>query len=93
MAERYVVTGAVAVLPTESGSERYLYRGTQVGEGYTDAGIKHALGLGLIQKVKAPAKSAAEKTAEEKAAVEKAVADKVAADKDAAEAAAKQQQK
>jgi len=85
MAERYVVVGAVAVLPTEGGSERYLYRGAHIGEGYTDEGIKHALGLGLIQKAKAPAKPAAEKTAEEKAAAEKGAADKVAAEKAAAD--------
>jgi len=88
MAERYVVTGAVAVLPTEGGSERYLYRGAHLGEGYTDEGITHALSLGLIQKVKAPAKTAAEKAAEEKAAAEKAAADKAAADKASAEKAA-----
>lgn len=48
----YVVTGAAVVLPTEGGSERYLYRGAPVGEGYTKDGIKHAVSLGLIAKAK-----------------------------------------
>ncbi|WP_022886365.1 hypothetical protein [Glaciibacter superstes] len=48
----HVVTGAAVVLPTEGGGERYLYRGAPVGDGYTKAGIKHALDVGLIAKVK-----------------------------------------
>lgn len=48
----YVVTGAAVVLPTESGSERYLYKGATVGAGFTKNGIKHALAVGLIAKAK-----------------------------------------
>jgi hypothetical protein len=47
----YVVTGAAVVLPLESGSERYLYRGNPIGGGYTKAGIEHALSIGLIERV------------------------------------------
>lgn len=77
----HIVTGAAVVLPTVDGSERYLYRGAPVGDGYTVDGIKHAVALGLIEKVKAPTaaeKKAAEDTAAEQAAAEKAAADKVA---------------
>lgn len=52
MADKYIVSGPAVVLPTEGGSERYLYKGALVGEGFTEAGIKHALGLKLIEKVK-----------------------------------------
>lgn len=83
MAERYVVTGAAVVLPLNGGSERYLYRGAPVGEGFTPEGVKHALSLGLIAKVKAPA--AAEKSAAEKAAADQAAAETAAADKAAGE--------
>jgi topoisomerase IA-like protein len=83
MADRYVVKGAAVVLPIEGGTERYLYRGAQVGDGFTVKGIKHALALGLIEKVKAP--TAAEKSATEKAAADQAAAEKAAADKVAAE--------
>ncbi|TDW31018.1 hypothetical protein [Cryobacterium psychrophilum] len=78
----YVVTGAAVVLPTEGGSERYLYRGAPVGDGFTAEGIKHAVSVGLIEKVKAPAvKSAAEKSADAKAEADaKAAAEKAAAD-------------
>jgi hypothetical protein len=48
----YVVVGAAVVLPTEGGSERYLYRGAPVGSGFTKDGIKHALAVGLIAKAK-----------------------------------------
>ena len=82
MAERYVVKGAAVVLPIEGGTERYLYRGAQVGDGFTVKGIKHALLLGLIEKVKAPTES--DKTAAELAAADQAAAEKVAADKAAA---------
>lgn len=82
MAEKqYTVTGAAVVLPVEGGSERYLYRGAPVGEGFTAAGIKHALALGLIAVVKAP-------TAAEKSAAKKAAADETAADEAASEEAA-----
>lgn len=83
MADRYVVSGAAVVLPTDGGSERYLYRGASVGEGFTDAGIKHALAMKLIVKVKAP--TAAEKKATE-AAVDPTAAEKAAAELAAAEA-------
>lgn len=49
---QYVVTGAAVVLPIEGGSERYLYRGALISTGYTEAGIKHALSVGLIEKQK-----------------------------------------
>jgi hypothetical protein len=55
----HIVTGPVAVLPTDDGSERYLYRGALVGEGFTDAGIKHATELGLIKAVVVEKKAAA----------------------------------
>ena len=74
----HIVTGAAVVLPTVDKSERYLYRGALVGEGFTAEGIKHALAVGLIEKVKAP-------TAAEKATADQAAADKAAADKLAAE--------
>jgi hypothetical protein len=86
--KQYIVKGAVAVLPIEGGSERYLYRGAQFSTGYTEAGVKHALALGLIAVVKAPTaaeKTAAEKTAAEKTAAEQAAVDKAAADKAAAD--------
>lgn len=73
----HIVTGAAVVLPTSDGSERYLYRGATVGDGFSDEGIKHALAVGLIEKVKSP--TAAEKAAAEQAAIEKAEADKAAA--------------
>lgn len=47
---KYIVTGPVVVLPTEDKNERYLYRGAHIEGGFTEAGIKHALGLGLIEK-------------------------------------------
>lgn len=47
--ERYIVTGAAVVLPTSGGSERYLYRGAVIADGYTESGIAHALSLGLIE--------------------------------------------
>ena len=72
MADRYVVRGAAVVLPIEGGTERYLYRGAQVGDGFTVAGIKHALALGLIEKDKTPTES-------DEAAAEQAEADKAAA--------------
>jgi hypothetical protein len=48
---KYVVTGAVVVLPIKGGSERYLYRGAVITSGYTAAGIEHALAVGLIAEV------------------------------------------
>jgi hypothetical protein len=79
----HIVTGAAVVLPTSGGSERYLYRGALVGDGFTTEGIKHALAVGLIEKIKAP--TAAEKSAAEKAAADQAAAEKAAAEKAAAE--------
>jgi hypothetical protein len=76
----YTVTAAAVVLPTADKSERYLYRGAVVGEGFTPEGIKHALALGLIEKAKVATPTAAEKAAAEKAAEEKAAADKAAAE-------------
>jgi hypothetical protein len=51
MTTKHIVTGPAVVIPTDDGSERYLYRGALVGSGYTKAGIKHALELGLIEEV------------------------------------------
>ena len=51
MATKHIVTGAAVVIPTDDGSERYLYKGAIVGGGYTKAGIKHAVDLGLIEEV------------------------------------------
>lgn len=49
----YTVTGAAVVLATKDKAERYLYRGTEVPDGvFTDASIKHALSVGLIEKSK-----------------------------------------
>lgn len=80
----HIVTAAAVVLPTEGGSERYLYRGALIGDGFTDEGLKHAVAVGLIAKVKAP--TAAEKSAAEKAAADQAAAEKAATEKAAAEA-------
>jgi hypothetical protein len=91
----HVVTGACVVLPTIDGSERYLYRGAPVGEGFTEAGIQHALDVGLIAvdtvREELEAALAAEEqrvAAEKKAADEKKAAEaKKAADAKAAVAA------
>lgn len=49
----YTVTGAAVVLATKDKAERYLYRGAEVPDGvFTDASIKHALSVGLIEKSK-----------------------------------------
>lgn len=48
---KHIVTGPAVVLPTDDGSERYLYRGAIIGNGFTKAGLKHALELGLIDEV------------------------------------------
>lgn len=47
----YIVSGPVAVIPTKDGSERYMYRGAPIGDGFTAEGIKHALSVGLIAPV------------------------------------------
>ncbi|MFE9232048.1 hypothetical protein [Cellulosimicrobium funkei] len=47
------VTGAAVVLRTADKAERYLYRGAIVPDGaFTEDSIKHALSVGLIEKVK-----------------------------------------
>jgi hypothetical protein len=51
-AEERQVIGPVAVLPLKSGGERYVYRGTPVGDEYTAEGIKHAESVGLVGKPK-----------------------------------------
>lgn len=57
------VTGAVAVLRLEDGSDRYLYKGAHIDKAlYTDASIEHVSGLGLVTEI--------EVIAEEDAAVE-----------------------
>lgn len=46
------VVGPVAVLPLKSGGERYVYRGTPVGDEFTDEGIEHAKSVGLVAEPK-----------------------------------------
>ena len=46
------VIGPVAVLPLKAGGERYVYRGTPVGDEFTPEGIKHAQTVGLVGKPK-----------------------------------------
>lgn len=48
----YLVTGAAVVLATQDGSERYLYRGAVVGEGFTKESLRLAKDNGLISVVK-----------------------------------------
>jgi hypothetical protein len=48
---QHIVTGAAVVLATDDGSERYLYRGAYVTDGFTPAAIAHAVGLGLLTEV------------------------------------------
>lgn len=92
----HVVTGAAVVLKTEDGSERYLYRGALVPEGFTEASIERGVELGLL--VEAPsleeiAEAAqaeiAEREAAQAAALEQRVQDaaaKLVADRDKAAA-------
>ncbi|MDN3309566.1 hypothetical protein QWJ90_01340 [Microbacterium oryzae] len=47
-ASQLQVIGPVAVLPLKSGGERYVYRGTPVGDDYTAEGVKHAQSVGLV---------------------------------------------
>ena len=42
------VIGPVAVLPLKAGGERYVYRGTPVGEAFTEEGVAHAISVGLV---------------------------------------------
>ncbi|RKE60458.1 hypothetical protein [Microbacterium sp. AG238] len=52
-AEQLQVIGPVAVLPLNSGGERYAYRGAPVSsDEYTDEGIEHAKAIGLVGKPK-----------------------------------------
>ncbi len=46
------VIGPVAVLPLKAGGERYVYRGTPVGDEFTKEGVKHAQAVGLVGKPK-----------------------------------------
>jgi len=46
------VIGPVAVLPLKSGGERYVYRGTPIGDEFTAEGVKHAQSVGLVGKPK-----------------------------------------
>ena len=56
-AARYTVTGALAVIRTKDGSERYLYRGAPVEADAFDAdSIKHLVEIGLVTDSKAKAK-------------------------------------
>lgn len=51
-ADTLQVIGPVAVLPLKAGGERYVYRGTPVGDEFTAEGIKHAKAVGLVGKPK-----------------------------------------
>lgn len=51
-ADTLQVIGPVAVLPLKAGGERYVYRGTPVGEEFTTDGVKHAKAVGLVGKPK-----------------------------------------
>lgn len=51
-ADTLQVIGPVAVLPLKAGGERYVYRGTPVGDEFTTEGIKHAKAVGLVGKPK-----------------------------------------
>ncbi len=46
------VLGPLAVLPLKSGGERYVYRGTPVGDEFTEEGVEHAQSVGLVGKPK-----------------------------------------
>lgn len=56
----YVVSGALAVLRTDKGNERYVYRGGAIeSTPDTEASIEHLLSVGLIEEAKdAPAADA-----------------------------------
>lgn len=84
-AKKYIhkVTGAAAVLRTVDGSERYLYRGAIIPEGFDKESIEHSVSIGLVSKVEvvsddddAAAKAAADAKAAEEAAKAKAAAAK-----------------
>jgi len=47
--KQYVVSGPVAVIKTQDGSERYVYRGAVVSESvFTAESIEHNLSVGLL---------------------------------------------
>lgn len=50
---RLVVVGPAVVLPLDAGGEQYLYRsGAELpADGYTEAGLRHAVSVGLIRLV------------------------------------------
>lgn len=51
--KRYAVTGAVAVIRTTDGSERYLYRNAPVDpDAFDKESIKHLVSIGLVSEVK-----------------------------------------
>lgn len=56
MAGGFRVKAAAVVLPTEDGSERYLYRSGAIlpAKGFKVEGLKHAASLGLIEKAELP---------------------------------------
>lgn len=49
MAEKYVVTGATAVVTFDNGRTQYLNTGTPVPDGVTEECITHLLAVGLIE--------------------------------------------
>lgn len=64
----YKVTGGAVVLKLKGGSERYLYRGDLVPrEGFEDDSLAHAIGLGLVSEIKAPAVAVAVTTTDKNA--------------------------
>lgn len=87
------VVGAAAVLRTASGSDTYLYSGAVVeSREFDERSLKHGLAIGLLEKVAAPAQTAAQAkaAAEAKAKADAAAQAKAEADaKAAAEAEAK----
>lgn len=51
--KRYAVSGAVAVIRTTDGSERYLYRNAPVDlDAFDKESIKHLVSIGLVSEVK-----------------------------------------
>jgi hypothetical protein len=88
----FQVKAAAVVLPTLDGGERYLYRSAAIlsDEGYSEAGLEHALSSGLIVRAdEAPsldevaatqAEVEAAAAEEQRIAAEQAKADRVAAE-------------
>lgn len=60
MAGAFKVTGAAVALPTVGGGLRYLYRSPVAlpREGFTDAGLEHAVAVGLVELVEVEEESA-----------------------------------